>query len=100
MRTIAFVHQKSGTGKTTLAIATAMARVQTGARVLLFIVLIEPAVGQERPAKTWGSYAPSGSYGGMKAANISLNVKSGFPSKNVLSSAVHAPHTSFSRTIT
>lgn len=35
MRTIAFVHQKGGTGKTTLAIATAMALAQTGARVLL-----------------------------------------------------------------
>ncbi len=35
MRTIAFLHQKGGTGKTTLAIATAMALAEQGARVLL-----------------------------------------------------------------
>ncbi len=35
MRTVAFLHQKGGTGKTTLAIATAMALAQQGARVLL-----------------------------------------------------------------
>jgi tetraacyldisaccharide-1-P 4'-kinase len=34
MRTIAFAHQKGGTGKTTLAIATAMALAQRGVRVL------------------------------------------------------------------
>ena len=35
MRTIGFIHQKGGTGKTTLAIGTAMALAETGARVLL-----------------------------------------------------------------
>ena len=35
MRTVAFLHQKGGTGKTTLAIGTAMALAETGARVLL-----------------------------------------------------------------
>lgn len=35
MRTVAFLHQKGGTGKTTLAIATAMALAEQGGRVLL-----------------------------------------------------------------
>ena len=35
MRIVAFVHQKGGTGKTTLAIGTAIALAETGARVLL-----------------------------------------------------------------
>lgn len=35
MRTIGFIHQKGGTGKTTLAIGTAMALAETDARVLL-----------------------------------------------------------------
>lgn len=35
MRTIGFIHQKGGTGKTTLAIGTAMALAETGERVLL-----------------------------------------------------------------
>lgn len=35
MRTVAFLHQKGGTGKTTLAIATAVALAEQGARVLL-----------------------------------------------------------------
>ena len=35
MRVIGFIHQKGGTGKTTLAIGTAMALAETGARVLL-----------------------------------------------------------------
>lgn len=35
MRTVGFLHQKGGTGKTTLAIGAAMALAETGARVLL-----------------------------------------------------------------
>lgn len=35
MRTVAFLHQKGGTGKTTLAIATSMALAEQEARVLL-----------------------------------------------------------------
>jgi chromosome partitioning protein len=49
MRTVAFLHQKGGTGKTTLAIATAMALAEQGARVLL---LDADAQGT---ASEWGS---------------------------------------------
>ena len=50
MRTVAFVHQKGGTGKSTLAIGTAIALAETGARVLL---LDADAQGT---ASEWGSW--------------------------------------------
>lgn len=52
MRTIAFVHQKGGTGKTTLAIATAMALAQTGARVLLLDADVQGTASEW--AHRWG----------------------------------------------
>lgn len=52
MRTIAFVHQKGGTGKTTLAIATAMALAQTGARVLLLDADVQGTASEW--ASRWG----------------------------------------------
>lgn len=49
MRTVAFLHQKGGTGKTTLAIATAMALAEQGARVLLLDADVQGT------ASEWGS---------------------------------------------
>lgn len=52
MRTIAFVHQKGGTGKTTLAVAMAMALAQTGARVLLIDADVQGTASEW--ASRWG----------------------------------------------
>lgn len=52
MRTIAFVHQKGGTGKTTLAVAAAMALAQTGARVLLLDADVQGTASEW--ASRWG----------------------------------------------
>ena len=49
MRIVAFVHQKGGTGKTTLAIGTAIALAETGARVLLVDADVQGT------ASEWGS---------------------------------------------
>lgn len=49
MRTIGFIHQKGGTGKTTLAIGTAMALAETGARVLLMDADLQGTAGE------WGT---------------------------------------------
>ncbi len=52
MRTVAFLHQKGGTGKTTLAIATAMALAQQGARVLLLDADVQGTASEW--ASHWG----------------------------------------------
>ncbi|MDZ4853535.1 MAG: ParA family protein [Nitrospirota bacterium] len=49
MRTVAFVHQKGGTGKTTLAIGTAIVLAKSGARVLLLDADVQGT------ASEWGS---------------------------------------------
>ncbi|MDR4482447.1 MAG: ParA family protein [Nitrospirales bacterium] len=49
MRIVAFVHQKGGTGKTTLAIGTAITLAETGARVLLVDADVQGT------ASEWGS---------------------------------------------
>ncbi len=49
MRTVAFLHQKGGTGKMTLAIATAMALAEQGASVLLLDADVQGT------ASEWGS---------------------------------------------
>lgn len=54
MQTIAFVHQKGGTGKTTLAIAAAMALAQTGARVLLIDADVQGTASEW--AHRWGDH--------------------------------------------
>jgi chromosome partitioning protein len=50
MRTVAFLHQKGGTGKTTLAIATAMALAEQGTCVLLMDADVQGT------ASEWGSH--------------------------------------------
>jgi chromosome partitioning protein len=52
MRTIAFLHQKGGTGKTTQAIATAMAMAEQGARVLLLDADVQGTASEW--ASHWG----------------------------------------------
>jgi len=52
MRTVAFLHQKGGTGKTTLAIATAMALAEQGARVLLLDADVQGTASEW--ASHWG----------------------------------------------
>lgn len=52
MQTIAFIHQKGGTGKTTLAIATAMALAEQGARVLLLDTDVQGTASEW--ASQWG----------------------------------------------
>lgn len=52
MRTVAFLHQKGGTGKTTLAIATAMALASQSARVLLLDADVQGTASEW--ASHWG----------------------------------------------
>lgn len=52
MRTVAFLHQKGGTGKTTLAIATAMALAEQDARVLLLDADVQATASEW--ASRWG----------------------------------------------
>jgi chromosome partitioning protein len=52
MQTVAFIHQKGGTGKTTLAIATAMALAEQGARVLLLDADVQGTASEW--ASHWG----------------------------------------------
>lgn len=52
MRTVAFLHQKGGTGKTTLAIATAMTLAEQGARVLLLDADVQGTASEW--ASRWG----------------------------------------------